>query len=365
MTTGKSTGMRWKQGALLGTFLVLFSILAADLHAQLRGINRAIQAQQQNNPALFRIQGVTATGIGSDNQGQAIIKVYTTRPGVRGIAAKFNGVDVVTEVSGVIEAFPKGGNGGGKGKPGDGGGGEVDPTTRLARPVPIGVSVGSPSITAGTLGCRITITDFSQEQPTVEHFILSNNHVLADENFGIPVDTLILQPGPFDGGTSPEDSIGLLFDYVPLILDDSSHNVVDAAIAITTIGETGVATPPEGYGVPQVEPLEAFVGLKLQKYGRTTRHTRGAVDAINATVRVQYSTGIGLFVDQIIIKGSKGKFSDGGDSGSLIVSDPSKYPVGLLFAGNKRVTIANRIRSVLDAFSNVGSNVIAEIDDGQ
>ncbi|MDP7016836.1 MAG: hypothetical protein QGG36_13620 [Pirellulaceae bacterium] len=349
----------------MSAIVVLFSVFAADLPAQVRGLDRAIQAQEQNNGALFRIQGVAATGIGSNGQGQAVIKVYTARRGVRGIAAKLNGVAVVTEFAGVIEAFPKGGNGGGKGKPGGGddGGGEVDPRTKFPRPVPIGVSVGSPSITAGTLGCRMKITDFAQG--TVSHFILSNNHVLADENLDLPGVTLALQPGPFDGGTSPADSIGVLDDFVPLILDDSSFNYVDAAIALTSPEETGVATPAAGYGVPQSTSMEATPGLRLQKYGRTTRHTRGVVDAINATVRVQYSTGIGLFADQIIIKGSKGKFSDGGDSGALIVSDPDAAPVGLLFAGSKRVTIANRINLVLDAFSDPANGVVAEIDDGQ
>jgi hypothetical protein len=56
------------------------------------------------------------------------------------------------------------------------------------------------------------------------------------------------------------------------------------------------------------------------------------------------------FVDQVII--TPGGFSDGGDSGSLIVTDNAdKNPVALLFAGSSTETIANRIDFVLNYFS--------------
>src|SRR6185312_2014289 len=44
-------------------------------------------------------------------------------------------------------------------------------------------------------------------------------------------------------------------------------------------------------------------------------------------------------------------FSNGGDSGSLIVGDDANLnPVGLLFAGSSTITIANRIDLVLNRF---------------
>ncbi len=72
---------------------------------------------------------------------------------------------------------------------------------------------------------------------------------------------------------------------------------------------------------------------------------------LNATVRVSYGEDVALFVDQILITPTKGRFSDGGDSGSLIVTDPDKNPVGLLFAGSRRLTIANPIELVLEHFT--------------
>jgi len=87
------------------------------------------------------------------------------------------------------------------------------------------------------------------------------------------------------------------------------------------------------------------------KYGRTTQHTKGRVQGINATVNVGYDVGVARFVGQIVIGG--GGFSAGGDSGSLIVAQggaDDRKPVGLLFAGGGGVTIANPIEAVLDEF---------------
>lgn len=44
------------------------------------------------------------------------------------------------------------------------------------------------------------------------------------------------------------------------------------------------------------------------------------------------------------------------------MSDPDRNPVGLLFAGNSSVTIANPINAVLDAFSS--GTTLFMVDDG-
>ena len=69
------------------------------------------------------------------------------------------------------------------------------------RPAPGGVSIGHPSITAGTLGCLV--------RKNGETLILSNNHVLAAENAAAIGDP-ILQPGAYDGGSDPADRIAVL-----------------------------------------------------------------------------------------------------------------------------------------------------------
>ena len=107
----------------------------------------------------------------------------------------------------------------------------------------------------------------------------------------------------------------------------------------------------DGYGIPNSETTSADLGMAVQKYGRTTGLTAGAITGINATVRVRYSSGSARFVGQIII--GPGGFSAGGDSGSLVVIQNGKNarkPVGLLFAGSTSFTVANPIDPVLTRF---------------
>jgi hypothetical protein len=58
---------------------------------------------------------------------------------------------------------------------------------------------------------------------------------------------------------------------------------------------------------------------------------------------------VARFVDQMIIVGEAGSFSESGDSGSLIVRRPGNRATGLLFAGSGSHTIANHIGDVLAA----------------
>ena len=78
----------------------------------------------------------------------------------------------------------------------------------------------------------------------------------------------------------------------------------------------------------------------------------GSIDAINASVDVQYSGGeIAHFEGQIII--TPGNFSAGGDSGSLVVAAErpnARRPVGLVFAGSDTISVANPIDAALDYF---------------
>ena len=197
---------------------------------------------------------------------------------------------------------------------------------------------------------------------------ISNNHVYADENLAT-IGDVVIQPGTYDGGSSPADDIGTLDDFEPIIFDnwdpaeanycDGSGpicNKIDAAIALSTTANLGNATPSDGYGAPKSETVAASINQKVKKYGRTTGQTTGQVFLINATVDVGYSTGVARFVDQIII--TPGTFSPGGDSGSLIVDDSKGKrgkadrgkSVGLLFAGSPSITIANPIDLVLTRF---------------
>jgi hypothetical protein len=183
-------------------------------------------------------------------------------------------------------------------------------------------------------------------------FVLSANHIFANTNRAF-LDDPVLQPGRFDGGGAPQDEIATLFDFEPIEFG-GVENVIDAAIAVTTLEEVDNATPSDGYGVPSWRTARPRPGMPVMKYGRTTGLTKGRIEAIDATVSVDYGVGVARFVRQILVTGEG--FAAGGDSGAAVVVDRgrgARKPVGLLFAGSSTVAVANRIDLVLERFGVV------------
>ena len=312
------------------------------------GLDVAIAAQDRNTGRLMALTGVVGTATGLGSAGNPAVLVLVESAGHSGIPGNVDGVPVIVRVTGKIVALKKPD---GKGKPpkdppNDPPPPEPTPKERWPRPVPIGISTGHPDITAGTIGCRVT-------NGTVV-FALSNNHVYANENLAT-IGNAVIQPGTFDGGTSPADDIGTLDDFEPIDFTPGATNLMDAAIALSSTALLGNATPSSGYGTPKSATLQARINQKVKKFGRTTGQTSGNVFAINATVNVGYDTGVARFVGQIII--TPGNFSAGGDSGSLIVAvgkgrnkGDERRPLGLLFAGSPSITIATPIDVVLNRF---------------
>lgn len=302
---------------------------------------RAIEVQERHAD-LMANPGVIGTAVGLKAEGEPAILVYTRADGVD-LPAALEGIPVVEKRRDGFEARQQG-----PARTRDDvktRAGETSNAQRWERAVPIGVSAGHPAITAGTIGCRVKGADG-------RIYALSNNHVLANSNAASIGDRTI-QPGPYDGGSSPGDDIGTLHAFEPIQFGGSPHrpkNLMDAAIALSTAAQLGNATPHTGgYGVPSSETVPPAVGMKVTKVGRTTGHTSGTIDAINAMVSVNYGTGQAHFKSQVVIV--PGSFSAGGDSGSLIVTnDGANRPVGLLFAGSSADTIANEIRPVLQRF---------------
>ena len=211
------------------------------------------------------------------------------------------------------------------------------------RPARGGCSVGFQAagfVMAGTFGCLVT--------DGTRRYILSNNHVLADENT-LPLNSPIFQPGLLDGGVAAADRVARLRRFVR-IRKLPADNRVDAAIAAPDT--PGVASPlilPNVGALGTTAPVPATVGMRVHKHGRTTGYTRGRVIDVSADVNITYDFGVARFVDQMIIVGTPGSFSDSGDSGSLIVRRSGNRATGLLFAGSATHTIANHIGDVLTA----------------
>lgn len=243
--------------------------------------------------------------------------------------------------------------------------------TSYLRPAMCGMSIGhSKLVTAGTLGCLVKRDD------TI--VMLSNNHVFVGD--GGKVGDEISQPGRYDvnNNIEPKHIIGTLFDFVPIRFRDDNgdvpcgiantyrnvgnriaklvnsryevsikpreieNNLVDAAIAVPFdpygnyvtdhILETGVIS-----GL-----VDAYLGMNIQKSGRTTGLTKGTITQVDVTVDVSYGgSKTARFEDQLMA----GAMSQGGDSGSAVL-DSDNNLTGLLFAGSDQTTVINRIQNV-------------------
>ncbi len=244
-----------------------------------------------------------------------------------------------------------------------------------ARPIMLGVSGssiefleigGSSYCYAGTLGALVE----DAGDPNLI-FVLSNNHVLAREN-AAAIGESVIQPGLLDENGVPTSCsaagtdygpyiIGSLSDWVPISFKalpvGRATNTVDAAIAQVD----GFDVDSEGYilDIGVIDPVTALaaIDMPVMKSGRTSGLTRGVVAAVDVSIAVGYSSGYGLFKKQVRIAATPGEaFIKGGDSGSLLVTDPADgtapQAVGLLFAGNATGSdaFANPIEEVLAAF---------------
>ena len=335
---------------LLVAAMVTFCMLALSggLFAQGRreaAFERVREVQERHADRLMAKAGVVGTAIGDGQGAEPVVLVLVEHGAVADIPGQLEGVPVRPLVTGKVYALAKGDNPNvGKGKPD--GEPALDPTSRWPRPVPIGVSTGHPAISAGTIACRV-------KDGFGNVYALSNNHVYANQNQA-EIGDAVMQPGTYDGGAHPADSIGTLFDYEPVVFSTSANNVMDAALALTTPALLGNATASDGYGLPKSTTALVSPGAKVMKYGRTTDQTSGMVKGTNVIVNVQYNAGVARFVGQILVGGGGG-FSAGGDSGSLIVvsakGENDRKPVGLLFAAGSHFAIANPIDAVLARFN--------------
>ena len=230
---------------------------------------------------------------------------------------------------------------------------ETLPFRQRLRPLVPGASV---SLAEGGTG---TIAGFVRPVGSDTVQMLSNNHVLADENRAAP-DALVIQPGVVDGGTVANDTVGALAAFEPI--DLAGTNLVDCAVA--AVDETA------GWSLATFDVYGGLTGVleiggefpTVAKFGRTSGHTIGPVTAIELdNVLVGYDSGVVRFDDQIEVSGTEdGPFSAPGDSGSLVVIDVADTSgtaaVALLFAGSETggpsghgLTYVNPIAAVLAA----------------
>ena len=236
--------------------------------------------------------------------------------------------------------------------------GALNPLARRIRPVVAGFSVGHVNVTAGTIADAVyELLPGANVNPPMQgigipprYFILSNNHVLANINRGVPGDP-VLQPGPLDGGTVANDQVAVLTRFVPLDLFPplplpQHRNVVDAAIA-EVLDSQDVDRMVHWIGRIDGWRIFGLPGQLVRKTGRTTNYSQGRIQFVNAVIDVNYPTGqVGRFRDQIITT----LMSAPGDSGSAVITldlpRSGTFMLGLLFAASPTISVMNRVDHV-------------------
>lgn len=218
---------------------------------------------------------------------------------------------------------------------------EAAPPARTARydPVPLGVSVGNPRITAGTLGAKV------YDAATLQPMILSNWHIFVGSPTAVPGEP-IWQPSALDGGRAADTMA---------TLTRSVLGPYDAAVAQLNNSREVLAETVEGATIADVAVPQ--LGMVVWKSGRTTERTEGFIDGIKMSTSVNYgAAGVRLIqaVFRVVPRPGTGdvEVSMGGDSGSVWVDEASGKAVGLHFAGEignaPEHGLANELQPVLD-----------------
>jgi hypothetical protein len=200
-------------------------------------------------------------------------------------------------------------------------------------------AAGAPTM-AGTFGALVKAQNGAL-------FLLSNNHVLADES-RLPLGAPIFQTGLLD--LPPDGARRQIAQLVKFSALDAQPLHIDAALAAPSSPDA-VKRDILFIGAP-AGVAAAQIDMVVHKFGRTTGYTAGRVTSVSTDITVDYETGSFTFVDQILITGLDGSaFSDNGDSGSLVLERGTNRAIGLLFAGSPSLTVANHIGDVLTAFA--------------
>jgi len=210
------------------------------------------------------------------------------------------------------------------------------------RPAPAGVSTSrADQNAAGTIGWFMVDEDGNI-------YILSNNHVWANENNATQGDKIV-QPGLLDGGDPENDVIAELYDWIDIDFA-GNPNTVDVAIAIPLdLSQVYTSIMVVGGVTGKADPVQ---DSKAKKVGRSTGYTEGTIIDTSATLNVDYDSGTALFQDVFIVQGED-IIVQQGDSGSPVLDEQGRF-LGLLFAGSDdgKTLVACKANNIESAFQS-------------
>jgi len=205
-------------------------------------------------------------------------------------------------------------------------------------PIQPGNSVGHFKIRAGTLGAIV--------KRGGKRMILSNSHVLALSGTAKKGDD-ILYPGKADGGKVPGEVVAKLVKDIKFVTGGPFVNEVDCALAEINpqnvkpiVSSLRGLDGPKGITVPKR-------GMKVKISGRTSRVSiQTEIKDTHFRFQITYpdlGAQVG-FKNQILCRPP---YSEGGDSGSLVVEGDTGRAVGLHFAGASNGSVFSPIKKVL------------------
>lgn len=222
-----------------------------------------------------------------------------------------------------------------------------------------------PVCCSGTLGALL-----KKSTDDGTRYVLSNTHVIDPGNPSAGVSRDIIAPG--------------LPDLACVAIDDDVVADLTASVLLVDFDAGGITTPVDAAiatvvnvndffadgAIKNIGPINgtatAVLDQSVMKQGSTSDLTFGTVALIDADIDVfnpdacGSETGINVrYVNQIFV--SRGRFAEGGDSGSVVLTTQSAAEatgmdgvkaIGMLYAGNNRGVAVNPIQDVLNQLSN-------------
>ncbi|MFD9789817.1 hypothetical protein ACFWXK_02575 [Streptomyces sp. NPDC059070] len=242
----------------------------------------------------------------------------------------------------------------------------------------LGLSQGQTGLAPGTLG--VVAVRRSDRKPVM----LTNWHVLAA--FGGRKGDLVYQPGPGSptyppGTTYPKRPLSAS-NEVGTFVDWRIDSLVDAAIAQVYPGGSCCGSKvtysflirglnQNGSTAGIAGSKEPLTGMQVVKVGMMSNRVEGTILTTEAMTEVTYDDGTRTFTGQLLIQGHEDirqpgdpvvqkRFSEEGDSGSVVVEQSTRKVVGLLYGG-ERPPAGQPPASTLKSFANKITDVITEL----
>jgi hypothetical protein len=219
---------------------------------------------------------------------------------------------------------------------------------KLHRPLTLGLSVGHPRGTVGSIGPFVKLAN---GRPG----FLAASFVLAPKGFAIG--DWIHQPGPYDAALlTGATRVGKLA-AVAAPEPDKTCRVAAAAVELVGVETAGNVAPAEtqeaGRQISEVASVDDIrVGDEVALVGCTSGYSRGRITSVDwENLPIEGFTFGGAFA---IAAADGGHFSDRGDGGALIYRCSDMKALGLLFArinypGEPSESLALPLRPALDA----------------